>query len=82
MKIGMNTIGNYTFNNQVSRVKQPSKTLETAQVKTDTIINSSEKDFFMKMYPAQKSEINNYHFYERSGRVTATSLGQNFDRKM
>lgn len=80
MKITTNVIGNYNpytvnksngiaKNNQVTAAKQPTK------------ITSEEKDFFKKLYPENKKEIVDYHFYQNSGKMNGVSVGTLFDRR-
>ncbi len=44
-------------------------------------INTDEKKFFAEMYPAKNSEIMEYYYYEKSGRMNGISVGTNLDRR-
>lgn len=80
MRIGTNNIGNYTLrniNSSPAKTVKPEKDLE----KTATISNK-EKEFFSKMYPTQRDEIINYHFYSKSGEKSGVAVGKNIDRRM
>ena len=84
----MNTVGNYTprlVNNNVrqTKSKETSGQVEagsTLQKKTDNL-TSDEKDFFMKLYPQNKLEVADYHFYQRSGKMSGVKIGSMFDKK-
>jgi len=80
MRISTNSVGNYKpviaqRNNQIK------KTEEAQKIKLDAKISNDEKKFFQKLYPQQKEEINNYHFYNKSGRKNGVSLGSLFDKR-
>lgn len=81
MKIATNNIGNYSirnFNNQpAAQVKKTAK-----QPETTASISNKEKEFFQKMYPSQRDEIINYHFYSKSGEMSGVAVGKNIDRRM
>lgn len=84
MKISTNTIGNYTpaliqKNNQ-NAPKQ--ETVQPEKAKTDSAaLTSKEKQFFAKMYPDKQNEIMDYHFYQKSGKMSGVSLGTIIDRR-
>ena len=80
MRIDTNNIGNYTLRNintTPAKAVQPEKAFE----KTATISNK-EKEFFSNMYPTQRDEIINYHFYSKSGEKSGVAVGKNIDRRM
>jgi len=79
MKIATNSFGNYKpiiakKNNSIPQVE--SKKAEEA-VK----ISNEEKKFFTKLYPDEKDQITNYHFYNKDGDKNGVSLGSLFDRR-
>jgi len=80
MKIATNNIGNYSLRNINT---SPARTVKAEQVaeKPPTISNK-EKEFFSKMYPTQRDEIINYHFYSKSGERSGVTVGKNIDRRM
>ena len=84
MRINTNSIGNY-FTQQtrnVSNVAQ-SKNIQKAAV-TKTIsqpISVKEKEMFAKMYPQQKSEIMEYHYYQKNGKMSGVTVGSLLDRR-
>lgn len=45
------------------------------------IINKEEKQFFANMFPEKKSEVMDYNFYTRSGKVNSSQVGSLFDRR-
>lgn len=88
MGITMNPVGNYVPNkitntNRQAKVKQNAsaeinrKDIETKQ----EAILPEEKDFFSKLYPKNKSEIMDYHFYEKNGRLSGVKLGSLIDKR-
>ncbi|HEX2869569.1 MAG TPA: hypothetical protein VHO03_21170 [Ignavibacteriales bacterium] len=44
-------------------------------------ISSEEKNFFINLYPENKKEITDYHFYQKSGKMSGVALGSLFDRR-
>ncbi len=81
MKISMNSIGNYNPYKINNSKNQINKTNNIKDVKNVTEINQSEKIFFKSMYPQNEKEINNYHFYEPTGKLSGVSLGSLFDKR-
>ncbi len=88
MKITTNTIGNYSpraINNPVKVTGQnrmPAKTEGEPAVKTkNNTLTTEEKNFFMNLYPQNKPEINDYHFYQSSGKMSGVKIGSLFDRR-
>jgi hypothetical protein len=80
MKISTNNIGNYkpvvTQRNNVA-----SKLVKSEEVNVNSKITSDEKKFFTKLFPEQKDEITNYHFYNKQGNKNGLSIGSLFDRR-
>lgn len=79
MKISTNSIGNYNpiisqKNNKVDQV-QSNKNTDIAKV------TKEEKQFFTKLYPNDTDQIENYHFYSKTGDKNGVSLGSLFDKR-
>jgi len=80
MRITSNTVGNYNPYG-VNNNKHVSESVNN-QTKEDGIkISGEEKDFFKKMYPESKTEITDYHYYQKSGKLSGVSVGSLFDRR-
>jgi len=79
MKVTSETIGNYSINS-IRAKKNISASRRAESVHTDTI-NQNEKDFFMKLYPENKEEIMDFHFYGRSGKMSGVNLGKLIDKR-
>jgi len=80
MKISTNNIGNYA----PKHVPQIQSKTKPAMVQTEIRsekITADEKNFFIQMYPQNKTEIADYHFYEKSGKMSGVSLGSLFDKR-
>ena len=79
MKVSTNSIGNYkpvitqkTNNTQNIQAKKATEALK---------VSTEEKKFFTKLYPEEKDQINNYHFYNKEGDKNGVSLGSLFDKR-
>lgn len=82
MMIGANPIGNYSpYSNKVENVKQSAKAAETKETKKTDLISNDEKKFFTKMYPENKNEIIDYHYYKSTGKMSGVSVGSLFDKR-
>lgn len=82
MKINSNAVGNYSpYANKVSGVRQTQNVVKTEEAKKAELISKEEKNFFVKMYPENKSEIIDYHYYKPSGKMAGVSVGSLFDRR-
>lgn len=84
MKITTNNIGNYTpaiiqKNNQ--NLPNPEQTQANSAKQETAPLTSKEKQFFAKMYPEKQSEIMDYHFYQKTGKMSGVSLGTIIDRR-
>lgn len=79
MKITTNNIGNYSLSNLTAKVHQKTAAKD---ITTAASVSNREKEFFTKLYPAQKDEIINYHFYSKKGEMAGVAVGKNFDRRM
>lgn len=78
MKISDNYSGTYN----VYAIRQQAAAAARAKETTSPAVSNEEKAFFMDMYPEQKTEIQDYHFYQRSGKMSGVSVGSLFDRRM
>ncbi len=88
MKITTNMIGNYSpqiINNPVKHTGKnevPQKTVsKQAAHTTNKMLSKDEKNFFMDLYPQSKPEINDYHFYQKSGKMSGVKIGSLFDKR-
>ncbi len=84
MRINTNSIGNY-FTQQTRNVSNVARneSIQKAAV-TKTIsqpISVKEKEMFAKMYPQQKSEIMEYHYYQKNGKMSGVTVGSLLDRR-
>jgi len=79
MKVSMNPIGNYTnLRNQPIKRAAKANSLENSS----DVISNKEKEFFINKYPQNKTEINNHHFYQRSGKMTGISVGTLINKRV
>ena len=79
MKISTNSFGNYKpivaqKNNNVLNI-------ESKKAEEVLKISNEEKKFFTKLYPEEKDQVDNYHFYNKEGDKNGVSLGSLFDRR-
>ena len=88
MKIDMNPVGNYSpinVKNVNNRIKVSETTPKESAGKTAQVnqgaLSPEEKTFFAKLYPANKSEIIDYHFYEKNGKLSGVKLGSLLDKR-
>ncbi len=84
MRINTNSVGNY-FTQQTRNVSNVARneSIQKAAV-TKTIsqpISVKEKEMFAKMYPQQKSEIMEYHYYQKNGKMSGVTVGSLLDRR-
>ncbi len=84
MRINTNSIGNY-FTQQtrsLSNVARSESIKKTEVTKTlSQPISVKEKQMFAKMYPEKKSEIMDYHYYQRNGKMSGVTVGSLLDRR-
>ncbi|QQS35474.1 MAG: hypothetical protein IPM56_14655 [Ignavibacteriales bacterium] len=78
MKISTNPVGNYT--RPMMRTTAPLQKQEV-QANQPAKVTADEKDFFVKLYPENKTEIIDYHFYGREGKMNGVSIGSLFDKR-
>ena len=84
MRINTNSIGNYftqqTRNSSnVARSENIQKTTSTKNIAQP--ISVKEKQMFAKMYPEKKSEIMDYHYYQKNGKMSGVTIGSLLDRR-
>ncbi len=80
MKINATASGNYNpF--QMKNVAPKPKVDFVKQLTETNPINDDEKKFFSNLYPENKTEIIDYHFYQKSGKMSGVALGTNLDRR-
>lgn len=84
MRINTNSIGNY-FTQQtrnVANVARSENIQKTTATKNSTqLISVKEKQMFAKMYPEQKLEIMEYHYYQKNGKMSGVTVGSLLDRR-
>jgi len=73
-----NLEGTNTSANTTAAVKAQSNESNTGNT---SAVTSEEKKYFMDMYPENKSEIMDYHFYQRSGKMSGVKVGSLIDRR-
>jgi len=88
MKITTNSIGNYSPQVNRNSVQQTKFTQKTNKAESKNVVKSNngglttaEKNFFMKAYPQNKSEIIDYHFYQKDGKMSGNKIGSLFNRR-
>jgi hypothetical protein len=84
MRVNTNTIGNYfpqrTRNiSNVTRTDNIQKTTKPQSLKQ--AISVKEKELFAKMYPQQREEIMEYHYYQKNGTMSGVTVGSLVDRR-
>ncbi|MFA8344007.1 MAG: hypothetical protein ACEPO8_13625 [Rhodothermaceae bacterium] len=80
MKITTNVIGNYNPYT-VNRAANVNRSSQVASAQQTAKVTNEEKDFFKKLYPENKKEIVDYHFYQNSGKMNGVSVGTLFDKR-
>mgnify|MGYP000285990372 FL=1 len=79
MKIDNNF--NQTIINSVRPNNRVQKTYGAKTTNSPEIINIEEKQLFANMFPEKKSEVMDYNFYNRNGKVNTHPIGSLFDRR-
>ncbi|MCX6151021.1 MAG: hypothetical protein NTX22_10885 [Ignavibacteriales bacterium] len=77
MKISTNAIGNYN----PYQINNTLKTNSAAPTTKVDAVTKEEKEFFVQLYPENKKEIMDYHFYKSTGKMSGVALGSIFDRR-
>lgn len=78
MAVSINSIGNYSAYTNVTKTK--TETTSSSAEKPQKISNE-EKKFFAKMYPTKQTEIMEYYYYEKSGKMNGIAVGTKIDRR-
>jgi len=88
MRIDMNPVGNYSQINfrKVNNQSKPTETIAQENTKStgqskQAALTPEEKTFFANMYPANKTDVIDYHFYEKSGKLSGVKIGSLIDRR-
>jgi len=81
MRIDTNSIGNYSAYLRPVQARPKVEAAVTVEPAKVANVTNEEKNFFVKMYPENKSEIMDYHFYGRDGKMSGVSVGSLFDRR-
>jgi len=71
MKINSDLTGNYSINQLIKK----------AEFQKNEELCEEEKNYFMNKYPEKKDEISDYHFYQKSGKMSGVNIGQKIDRR-
>ena len=79
MKISTNSVGNY--NPITAYNKNNVSPVESKIVDEALKVTKEEKIFFTNMYPEEKEQIANYHYYNKTGDKNGVSLGSLFDKR-
>ncbi|HPI36425.1 MAG TPA: hypothetical protein PK397_00650 [Ignavibacteriaceae bacterium] len=74
MKIAENSIGNYN-------IVRTAMVNQSPKIVAENTVSKEEKAFFSGLYPGNKDTIMDYHFYQRSGKMSGVSIGSIFDRR-
>jgi hypothetical protein len=88
MEISMNNVGNYSprmrTNTDVSQkynVEVNNDVKAKTAVQQENTVTAEEKNYFMQLYPENKKEIVDYHFYQKSGKMSGVKVGSLIDRR-
>lgn len=72
---------NSTMINSVNSTNKINKIYDLKVSTPKEIINTEEKQFFANMFPEKKTEVMNYDFYNRAGKISAPQIGSLVDRR-
>jgi hypothetical protein len=84
MRVTTNSIGNYfpQLTRKVANVAPKENVQKATQTEsTQQLLSRKEKEMFVKMYPQQKSEIMEYHYYQKNGVMSGVTVGSLLDRR-
>lgn len=79
MKIGHHT--NQNIVNNISVNSKINRTYTQNLKSSEEVLNEKEKQFFAQMFPDKSSEIMEYSFYGKSGKLNNIKIGSHFDRR-
>lgn len=74
-KSNLNFVNNISVNSRINR------TYSQNVKSSEEVLNEKEKQFFAQMFPDKSSEIMEYSFYGKSGKVNNIKIGSHFDRR-
>lgn len=88
MKISANAIGNYSpvYKTKPVQEQKPAENVAVARFRPQVTNNTAElttveKEFFAALYPQEKSQIMDYHFYQKNGQMSGVKIGSMFDKR-
>ncbi|MGE5679442.1 MAG: hypothetical protein ACM34K_01045 [Bacillota bacterium] len=76
----VNTTSNIKTAVQINSKPAVSQAAQTSAASAEGISND-EKNFFINLYPENKGEIVDYHFYQKTGKMSGVAVGSLFDRR-
>lgn len=79
MKISTNMIGNYTPHTVGGAL--PAQNSSPVKAAFTEKVTGEEKQFFTQLYPENKEEIMDHHFYNNKGKMTGVAVGSLLDRR-
>ncbi len=79
MKITPNTFTGTYAPSYINREKPVEHTQKAETIKP--AVSNEEKKYFSELYPENKEEIMNYHYYSKHGKMSGTALGSFFDKR-
>lgn len=88
MKISANAIGNYSpvYARKPVQEQKPAEnntpvSFQTKVTNGNAELTTAEKEFFAALYPKEKTEIMDYHFYQKNGQMSGVKIGSMFDKR-
>ncbi|OGU97943.1 MAG: hypothetical protein A2330_08625 [Ignavibacteria bacterium RIFOXYB2_FULL_36_7] len=88
MKISANAIGNYSpvYAKKPLQEQKPAENISLAKFQPQKTngaaeLTGAEKEFFAKLYPEDKAQIMDYHYYQRNGQMSGVKIGSMFDKR-
>ena len=79
MKISTNDFGNYSA--KLNKPVVPKEQNVQVQKQDLGTISKEEKKFFAELYPENKKDVMDYHFYQKTGKMQGVTLGTMFDKR-
>jgi len=88
MKISANAIGNYSpvYARKPVHEQKPAENSTPVSFRPQVTngnaeLTTVEKEFFAALYPQEKTEIMDYHFYQKNGQMSGVKIGSMFDKR-
>ncbi len=88
MKISANAVGNYSplYAAKSLQVQKPAESVSQVAFRQQVTISKPElttveKEFFAALYPQEKSQIMDYHYYQKNGQMSGVKIGSMFDKR-